>query len=86
MFNTVVVHLIYNVYAFLLVLLYPLCDLSEIRVNASMDCQKVELISYDLIFNVMSRSLLTGSSMKICDLLGSTCPVTMLLRHAVLPH
>ena len=46
------------------------------RVNASMGCQKVELISYDLIFNVMSKSLLTGSSMKICDLLGSTCPVT----------
>ena len=41
-----------------------------------MGCQRFDLISYDLIFNVMSRSLLTGSSMKICDLLGSTCPVT----------
>ena len=61
---------------FLLVLLYALYDLSEIRVNASMGCQRFDLISYDLIFNVMSRSLLTGSSIKIFDLLGSTCPVT----------
>ena len=48
------------------------------RVNASMGCQRFELISYDLIFNVMSRSLLTGSRLKICDLLGSICPVTVL--------